>query len=271
MSYAKELAFAKVLALEAGGIMKRYFRAEDIGHSWKEDNTPLTIADTTINKLVIDQVKENFPEHGVLGEEESYEPGRETIWVLDPIDGTVPYSLGIPISTFSLALVHRHDGQPVLAVTYDPQLDELFSATKGDGAFLNDKPIHTTRRKTLAQGYLHMGALNVQEEGIDYNAGTAMVKVRSTGAKVISVPSSVYIVNRIAAGQFIGGIIGHPKSWDVAASALLVEEAGGIVTDLKGERRRYDEDGLGAVFAANPTIYEKLMKIVRDQNADIGD
>jgi myo-inositol-1(or 4)-monophosphatase len=103
VSYEKELRFATDLAQEAGAIMDRYFRAEDIGTELKQDLTPVTVADTTINDLVIDRVQQSYPEHGVLGEENSYEPTRDRIWVVDPIDGTVPFSLGIPTSTFSLA------------------------------------------------------------------------------------------------------------------------------------------------------------------------
>ncbi len=80
MDYAEELEFAKGLALEAGGIMRRYFNAEDIGTTWKQDNTPLTVADTTINELVISRVKEMFPKDGVIGEEASYETERPRVW-----------------------------------------------------------------------------------------------------------------------------------------------------------------------------------------------
>ena len=117
MSYEKELDFAKALALEAGEIMRKYFRSDRLGTVQKDDLTPLTVADTAINDLVIERVQHEFPEHGVLGEEASYEPNRQWIWVVDPIDGTSPYSCGIPISTFSLALVNKKDGQPYVSVT----------------------------------------------------------------------------------------------------------------------------------------------------------
>lgn len=264
MSYKKELDFAKALALEAGGIMLRYFRAEDIATEWKKDNTPLTVADTIINKLVIDQVRATFPDYGVLGEEESYEPQRDTIWVVDPIDGTVPFSLGIPMSTFAIALVNRTNGQPVVAVTYDPWLDEMFWATKGGGAFLNGKPIYTSNSTSLQKAYMHLGSLTVHDEEVDYNPGRAMDQLREKGVKIMSIPSGIYTSNRVASGQFAGAIIGHPKTWDVAPSALLIEEAGGIVTDLRGQKRRYDEeDGIGAVMAANAAIYDQLMEIVK--------
>src|SRR5690606_7148188 len=106
------LAFAKTLATEAGQIMRDHF-VLGIDTEWKQDATPLTIADTSINQLVIDQVKQRFPTHGVLGEEASFGTDREYLWVVDPVDGTMPYSHGIPTSTFSLALVQN--GQPIVA------------------------------------------------------------------------------------------------------------------------------------------------------------
>jgi myo-inositol-1(or 4)-monophosphatase len=263
VSYEAEMAFAKDLALEAGGVMRRYFRAEDIDTTWKDDNSPLTIADTTINSLVIDQVKTNFPEYGVLGEEESFKPERDRIWVVDPIDGTVPFSLGMPMSTFSLALVNRTDGQPVVAVTYDPWLEELYSATKGDGAFRNGKPIKTSEATDFHQAYMAVSSRGLQREGIDYRPTRMTDALRDKGAKVLGMASFVYTSNRIAAGQFVGSMIGNPGVWDIAASALLVEEAGGIVTDLNGDKRRFDEDGLGAVLAANQTIFAKLMDLIQ--------
>ena len=264
MSYATELAFAKNLALEAGGIMRQYFKSEELGVDWKEDNTPLTIADTTINKLVIEQVKAAFPKHGILGEEENYKPERENIWVVDPIDGTVPFSLGMPVSTFLLALVSRKDGQPVVAVTYDPFLEELFHATKGGGAFVNDQPIKTSQAQDLTNGYVFLGLSSLRVESGNYSPSRALLDLQARGAKVFNIQSGAYFHNRIAAGQLVGAIVTKiGGAWDVAATALIVQEAGGVVTDLIGERRRFDELGVGCIFAANQAIFDQLMEVAR--------
>src|SRR5690606_9265702 len=115
-SYKAELDFAMEMASDAGKIMKKYFRSEAIDTQWKADHTPLTIADKKINDLLIERVENHYPDHGVIGEESSYMEERDMVWVADPIDGTSPYTLGIPTSTFCLALVDRSDGQPVIAV-----------------------------------------------------------------------------------------------------------------------------------------------------------
>lgn len=248
------LDFAKELALEAGGIMKHYFRSEEIDSTWKEDATPLTAADTSINSLVIERVKANFPDHGVLGEEESYEPERNLIWVVDPIDGTVPFSLGMPISTFALALVDRSDGQPIVAVLYDPFLDELFYAAKGGGTFVNERRLKTSNESALKQNYF----------AISIGQSELIKKIRKQRANIMYLQSGCYFAARVAAGQLLATIQNRPYAWDIAATALLVQEAGGIVTDYDGQVIRFDQKIEGSIMAANHKIHAKLLKLIKE-------
>lgn len=262
MNYDKELTFAKELAYEAGTIMRRYFRAEDIGTEWKEDSTPLTAADTAINSLVIKRVQETFPEHGVIGEEDSFEHERDLLWVVDPIDGTGPFSLGIPISTFSIALVDRKDGQPVLAVVYEPHFEHMYSAVRGHGAFLNDTPLKTSSAETLARNYfLIVGGF--KNETPTYLTGKCIDVIRDQDGKTMSVPSFIYFGCKIATGEFAGAVAGLKTTWDLVTVALIVQEAGGVVTDLQGNPQRYDGDCRGLVAAANPAIHERLMQAIK--------
>lgn len=131
------------LAKSAGDTMRHHFTI-GMKITWKADKTPVTIADTKINALVIKVIKDTFPTHGVLGEEASdYEVGDKYLWVCDPIDGTIPYSHGIPTSVFSLALVK--DGEPILGVVYDPFMERMFFAQKGEGAFMNEQIINVKK------------------------------------------------------------------------------------------------------------------------------
>ncbi len=262
MSYQKELEFAKELAYEAGTIMRRYFRAEDIGIEWKEDNTPVTVADTKINDLVIQRVKKAFPKHGVLGEEDSFEPERNIIWVVDPIDGTATFSLGIPVSTFSIALVDRKDGQPVLAVVYEPQLDHLYTAVKGEGAFLNGDRLKAGKSKTLRNNYFFLGG-GFKERAPTYKVGQCTDDLLSRGGKIIQVASFIYFGCKIASGELSGAIIGLGTPWDLATVDLIVTEAGGKVTDLHGKSQRYDGPSEGFIAAETPEIHAELMATVR--------
>lgn len=250
MSYQNDLEFAKDLALEAGGIMRRYFRAEDIGRTWKHDRSPVTVADLKINSLVIEQVKKHYPEYGVIGEEESYKPDREKIWVVDPIDGTVPFSIGIPTSTFCLAQVDKTDGQPKTAVVFDPFLDNLYWAEYGGGAYLNDIKIKTSSAKTMKSSYVSGGVKNK----------FANEKFRNLKARNLTFWSYAYEAVKVATGEFTIGVITYGSPWDSAAAALIVQEAGGVATDLEGKKRRYDKFANGGIVAANNDILKEFLK-----------
>lgn len=263
MEYQKELEFAKQLALDAGKIMQRYFRADDIGTITKKDDTPLTVADTQINQLVINRVREQFPDHGVIGEEASADTDKPFVWVVDPIDGTVPFSLGMPISMFSLALVDRGDGQAIVAVTYDPQLDQLYSAVQNQGARLNNTPIATTSVASLQNQVLPVHGGKVGEKYL-LDAIKCLVPLRERGAKHFSFYSHIYPSVRIASGEIVGSILGYGSPWDSAAVSLIVMEAGGIATDIDGNVRRYDEFGKGSILAANKEIHQQLVAVARE-------
>ncbi len=262
MSQTTELDFAKELAYEAGKIMSRYFRAEDIGTIAKKDNTPVTIADLKINDLVIEKVRKMFPEHGILGEEKSYKEDRDLIWVVDPIDGTIPFTLGMPISTFSIALVDRIDGQPTVAVTYDPYMDHLYSAVKGKGAYLNNTKIHTSKSTSFINECVSIHGPTVRSEKRSYFPGKVIDLVRDEDGRNINLPSGIYLANKIASGEMLCSVFGPGYVWDVASIALLVKEAGGIVTDMDGNKRRYDINGLTSVMSANKTIHQKMLNIL---------
>ena len=138
-SYSKEIAIAKALALKAGKIMLKYFDGDQKVYI-KSDNTPVTVADISINKLVIKELKKAFPKDGIIGEEEStteYGQGRK--WFCDPIDGTAGYTWGTPTAMFSLSLVI--DGKSVVGVAYDPFLKKLYYGIKGKGSFCNGKKL----------------------------------------------------------------------------------------------------------------------------------
>ncbi len=256
------LDFAKSLAHDAGVVMKRYFRAQDLKTEWKKDNTPLTIADTTINQQVIDRVKAAYPEHGILGEEASYEPKRQLIWVVDPIDGTMPFSLGLPLSMFSLALVDRTDGQAVIGVAYDPQLDHMYTAARGLGAHLNDTLVQCTNQTKMENTYSSvLGGMN-PKNNFKFLTGKCSDLMRELGNRPHCLYSQVYSATRVASGEFITSIFGFGSAWDSAAVSVIVEEAGGVVTNIFGKPRRYDGWGDGCILSANPTIHRIALKVV---------
>ncbi len=223
---------------------------------WKSDSTPVTQTDLTINTLLIAEITERFPTHSIWGEEESnLKEDAEYLWVCDPIDGTIPFSHGIPICTFSLALVHH--GESIVGVVYDPFSDRLFSAEKGKGAFLNDKPINVSSLdifKGSVAGYEHF-------KTAQYNVGKLIDHLEiQEGVKTLKLNSFIYSAALVAAGELSCAIFPHNTFHDAAAIKIIIDEAGGKVTDLFGGEQKYDQVIKGLI-ASNGLIHDKLVEI----------
>lgn len=249
------LAFAVSIAREAGDTMRRYYNSPEKGIQTKYDQSPVTVADTTINQLLITRVQEQYPSHGVLGEEASTFTGQQDVWVCDPIDGTAPFIFGLPTAMFSLAFVRN--GEPLVGVAYDPFMDRLFTAVKGERAFCNDKPIsvdeHAIEKAQVAGPSYVEGLLRARGLYED---------IAARGAFVPMFPGNVYKCTLIAEGRVHGRIFGGTGAHDIAALKVIVEAAGGKVTDLDGNEQRYDQPLRGAVIS-NGTIHNDLLDVVR--------
>ena len=245
------LSFAKDLALRAGDIMLEHFMV-GAATKIKDDNSPLTIADTAVNRMVIEEVAKHYPEHGVRGEEESNQQDHhEYVWVCDPIDGTIPYALGIPTNVFSLALVVN--GEPIMGVVYDPYLKRMFHAEKGRGAFMNDRKIHVSADGLEPRVPIGLSSQNSIQSHVD---------LKQRELRIFTMYSCVYSAMLVAAGQFAAHVHSGTHSHDVAASKIIVEEAGGKVTDLDGEEQRYDQPINGAIIS-NGVGHDELIALIR--------
>jgi myo-inositol-1(or 4)-monophosphatase len=258
MNYDTELKFAINLARQAGDIMTTAFTG-GLDREWKEDGTPLTYADTTINNLVISEVQKRFSSDGVLGEEESTNLEAARIWVCDPVDGTMPFSHGPQISTFSLALTVK--GRPVLGVVYDPFMDRMFYAAIGSGAFMNDMPLQVSGTTDLKHAL-------IDTEGLPGSSPVLPLtkrfeeKLHARGAHTTSLWSAILPCALVAAGQYTAVIFNLTKPEDGAAIKVIVEEAGGKVTDLFGSEQRYDGLTKGFV-ASNGHVHQQLIDIIK--------
>ena len=250
--------FAINLAKEAGGIMRANFSL-NMKKEWKEDVSPVTDTDITINDLVINSVKESYPSHGILAEEKSdYNKSDEFIWICDPVDGTLPFSHGVPISTFALALTRG--GEVILGVVYDPYMDRLFFAEKGKGATLNDEPIAVSTEKDISKSVISAEAMSV------FKTWGIFKQLSEIGAKHVKLYSIIYSGALVAVGEFGGLIFGGRKPWDTAPLKVIIEEAGGKVTDIFGNDQRYDRQTKG--FIAGPShIHEQLLQLVKTELA----
>ena len=262
--FSAELSFAKQLAAQAGKIMLHYFNAKDKGIVIKEDESPVTLADTKINELVIQRVKTAFPQHGVLGEEASFNLGAPNLWVVDPLDGTPPFARGIPLSTFCLALVQN--GQPVVAVVYDPYTDRLYSAAKGQGAYENDRKLDLDQHKPIGKlgVCLEVAGGSYWTAFQDPSIGGKMLEAfdRTSDTFTYYLPIAYSIV-MVAAGRFDAVVTSGKNPWDLAAAGFIAQEAGAKITDIYGSPiTRWDQD-IAGMRAAKPDIYNRIDSIVK--------
>lgn len=249
------LEFAKNIAEEAGKIMLKYFH-EDNGSNYKFDQTIVTKADTEINKYLVEQVKEKFPNHSVDGEEEKF--GKSNyVWVCDPVDGTAMYARHLPVAVFSLALVI--DGVPKLGVVYDPFTDNLYTALKGQGAYRNNKRISVNN--IMLDDMRSVSNFDMWPES-EYDIYDV---IKELGKKTyfVAVGSVIRASMLVANGDFNLAIFPGTKhkNCDIAAVKVIVEEAGGVVTDLFGNEQRYDQDINGAIIS-NGKVHQEVLDTI---------
>ena len=259
--YNEYLEFAKSIALYAGEVMLKYFNAKDIS-KFKGDKSIVTLADTEINSYLIDQVKKTFPTHSVMGEEENF-GSSNYVWVCDPVDGTMPYANGLPISTFALALVI--DGVSVVGVAYDPFLERLYHGVKGEGSFSNGERLCVNDVGLSDKRSLGHSVVLPKTHTINRFDLTRVNNALHEKTMLLSFYSTTRTAMAIAEGYcnfsllpFIGKF-----NHDVAAVKVIVEEAGGIVRNFNGEEDRMDGNINGAIIC-NKVVYDEILKILKD-------
>src|SRR5665213_503488 len=255
--YNEYLDFAKELAREAGDIMLKYFKP-DIEQHYKADKTLVTVADEKINQLVIDRVGQTYPEHSVLGEEASNDKQAEYAWICDPIDGTNPFAKGLPVSTFSLALTK--DGCPIVGVIMDPFTNGLYWAAQDKGAYLNGEKISVSDKELEFHSVIHVDWWPSAE----IDTWWAMHELaKELSIYTLSIGSIVRAAAMVASGKLEAGVFPGTKGkfMDIAAAKIIVEEAGGKVTNLFGNEQRYDQDIKGAIVS-NGICHAQLVEAI---------
>ena len=246
--------FAVSLAFRAGDIMKQNFTVGML-KKWKKDNTPLTATDLAINSLVMTEVHNNFPDHGIIAEEGSDFNGEEYTWVCDPVDGTIPFSHGYPLFTFSFALVKN--GHPILGLLYDPVLSRMVIAQIGLGAYINGKKIKVSLASNFSRSLF----------SLDSNQPLPKLRqeLKQAGCIITTFACLTYSSMLVAIGEFAGVIWGGKTPWDGAAVQIIIEEAGGICTDINGQPQRYDRE-INGIVASNRELHPQLMKMIEQSN-----
>lgn len=242
-------------ARDAGKLLLNYFnRMDQVEVQEKQANDFVTEVDRASEQIIINAIKKAYPDHAILAEESGRHAGNDFLWIIDPLDGTTNYLHGFPQFSISIALQHR--GQLEAAVVYDPLRDETFSAHKGGGAYLNDHRIRVSRQKDLHGALLGTGIPYRDQQHVDAYFG--MMKALIKNAAGVRRPGSAALdFAWLAAGRTDAFWELGLAQWDFAAGALLVKEAGGVVTDLSGGDKHFET---GNLVAGNIKIHQEMLK-----------
>ncbi|HYU46696.1 MAG TPA: inositol monophosphatase family protein [Terriglobales bacterium] len=220
----------QTIAREAGALLLGYFR-QRVKIEYKGEADLVTVADRKSEACILERISQQFPTHDVLGEEGSrIESGSDYKWYVDPLDGTTNFAHSYPVFCVSLAVEYR--GQRVAAVVYDPTRDELFSAEKGRGAQLNGEPIHVSSTAKLVECLVATGFPSHKRHKSPNIFFYHQLTLRTHGVRRAG--SAALDLCNVAAGRFDGFWEFNLNPWDTAAGVLIVEEAGGRVTDFAG-------------------------------------
>ncbi len=248
----------KTISLEAGSLIRESF-GKNFKIEFKTNESNLvTEIDKASEKLITYYVKKNFPSHAILAEESGeYKNTSEYLWVIDPIDGTTNFAHGLPI--FSVSIGVQKNGVTIAGVVYDVMNDILYSAEKGSGAFANSDKIHVSANDRLERSVLVTGfPYNIADN--PENALEKFVALTRVARGIRRLGSAAIDFCYLAKGVFDGFWEVQLHPWDVCAGKLIVEEAGGLVTDFKGNNIDiYSEKFL----ATNGLIHNQIIDIMK--------
>jgi myo-inositol-1(or 4)-monophosphatase len=253
------LTIAVRAARAAGEIIVRALdRVDLINVTPKGRNDFVSDVDRQAEREIVNILQRAYPTHAVLGEEEGFQgaASSEFVWVIDPLDGTTNFLHGFPQFAVSIALFYR--GKVEKGVIYDPIKQELFTGARGAGASLNNRRLRVTRKKGITGALLGTGIPFKDQSFID--AYLAMLKsLLKDAAGIRRAGSAALDLAYVAAGRFDGFWEIGLQKWDMAAGVLLVQEAGGIVTDIEGGDRYFET---GSIIAGTPKVHAAMQELI---------
>lgn len=240
-------------ARKGGEVARKYFELASLERQFKDDASIVTVADKEAEAAIVACITAAYPDHGLMGEEgASINPEAEYQWVIDSIDGTANFANGIPIFGVSIALARA--GEVILGVVYNPATDSLFVAEKGLGATYNGSPIHVSAQ-TAKAGLITFGT----GAGLSEYRDAKLIESQKYFKARRVLGSTAVELCYIARGGVEGTLIRGLSPWDYAAGALIVTEAGGMVTDHAGNPWQLESRDL---IASNGAAHEALQALV---------
>ena len=257
MELERALEFTVDIAKQAGRIQKKRYEDANVAVKHKGLIDLVTEVDIECEKLITEKIAAKYPEHGILSEEGTVKENQSRHrWIIDPLDGTTNFAHRFPMFCVSIALAT--DDKPVVGVAYDPLRDELFTAVKNGGAFLNGKRIQVSDVANMDNALLATGFPYDIRTTLDNNLEN-FNRVALNCQAIRRAGSAVLDLAYTACGRFDGFWEQSLYAWDMAAGALIVEEAGGVVTDMQGNTL----DLFGKTLAAaNRHLHPKLIDLL---------
>lgn len=235
----------------AGQLALKYFKSQP-KVLYKSDNTPVTRADREAELLIRKIISQKFPDHGIIGEEfEATNPQAQFKWVIDPIDGTKSFIRKLPLWCTLLAVLEND--KPIIGIAYYPFANEMFTAQKGKGAFLNGKKTKVSKVKQISQATLNHNSLTRIEPRVPLSNFMDLYKKVQSQRNLGS-----YGYSQLLKGNIDIEIVGTGGIWDFAAPAILVEEAGGKFTDFSG---KFSLTSNSAIFT-NGLLHHQVLKLL---------
>jgi myo-inositol-1(or 4)-monophosphatase len=252
------VGFAVKAARRAGDIINRAAEnIEQLKIQHKTKNDLVSEVDHAAEAEIINSLQKIYPDHAFLAEESGRIGESDYEWIIDPLDGTTNFLHGFPVYAVSIALAYKKQLQ--VAVVYDPCRNDLFTASRGSGAYLNEKRIRVSKRDKLIDcligtGFPFRANSDVDSYGEMFKAlALKTAGIRRPGAAALDLAN-------VAAGRLDGFWEIGLSPWDMAAGALLIKEAGGLVGDLDGDSKYMDS---GKIVAGNPKIFAQLLSTLR--------
>ncbi len=254
MEKSKFLEVAIQAVKNAESIIMEYYSGA-VAWQQKSDLSPVTIADTEAERIIIETIKQAFPDHGFMGEESGESTtGSEYTWIIDPIDGTRNYVRRIPLFATQLALMYK--GEIIVGVSNAPAMAELLFAEKGEGAFLQDRKISVSDIKNISDAYLSFGGLkHFKQSG--YLDNLLKLSESADGHRGFG---DAWMFHLLAQGKIDIIVEAKVKIWDIAALKIIIEEAGGKVTDIKGNPITKNST---SIVATNKYLHDAVLEVFR--------
>jgi myo-inositol-1(or 4)-monophosphatase len=246
---------AKQMALDAGQILKDGFhQIKSLSYKGKSDI--VTDVDLRANELIHSIIKQNFPGHSILSEETGLEKHHSRyVWIIDPLDGTINYYYGSP--PFRVGVCLLEDKKPILTAIYNPVKDVLFFAKKGQGATANDVPIRVNTNAELAKSIIMTHLSSKRDARV--KTITALDSIFSQVMHMRMFGSGLAAMSYVAEGKFDVFFNVQTNPWDILPGALLIEEAGGSVTDIQGNPITHNST---SVLATNGQVHAEMLRLL---------